>query len=149
MHTVHEVKQHVREVKERFDSNQRFHTVKKHVKRIYGIWQVIVLFFLSIVLIPLFLDQGIEHNLYSWLVPASIGIYLVITLIHFKLKPGFVKRYLETTATRLLIGVVTLATAFIFLATGILLWAEVLLCVSAVLYASFLQQVSFLRVIGL
>ena len=119
------------------------------MKRIYKIWQLIVLFFLSVVLIPLFLNQGIQHSLYAWLAPTSIAIYLIITLIHFKMKPSFVKRYLETTATRLLLGVVALAAAFICLGLGILLWAEVLLCVSAVLYASFLQQISFLKVIGL
>ncbi len=147
--TINKVKQHVKKVKARLDASKKFHTVKRHVKRIYGIWQAIVLLGISIVLIPVFLNQGLEHSIYSWLVPVSILLYLIITLIHFKLKPGFVKRYLETTATQLLLGTVALAAAFIFRALGIFLWAEVLLCVAAVLYAAFLQQISFLKVIGL
>jgi hypothetical protein len=123
--------------------------VKRHAKRAWKAWQVITLVLLSAVFVPVFLRQGTDHNFYALLVPGSILIYLVVTFIHLKLKPGFVKWYLESTATRLFLGLVSLAAAFLFLGVGLQLWGRVLLAASAVLYASFLQQVGFLRVIGL
>lgn len=123
--------------------------LKKGAKRLLFVWRAIVAIILSSILIPLFVSQGASRSFYTWAILPSLLGYLIITYIHLRLKKGAVKEYLERSATRLLLAMSSLALAFIMGALGIHLWTATLLVMSAVLYALFLQRLSFLRVIGI
>jgi len=125
------------------------HKMKKGAKRVLFVWRALVIVLLSAALIPLFLALGDDAAFYSWIIIPSVAVYLVLTIIHLRFKGGFVKEYLESTATRLFLGLTAVALAFIFLSLGNGPWAAALLVAGAVLYAMFLSRISFLRVIGL
>ncbi len=131
----------------------KLHRVKHHAFRIgkvaLSIWRAVVITLLSLILIPLFLKGVQQGAFYNYVIIPSIIVYLLLTYIHLKLKPGVVKRYLETTSTRLFWGIVTLAATFVLDGLTLHLAAHVCAVASAVCYAFVLQRITFLRFIGL
>ncbi len=123
--------------------------VKKGFTVAYGIWQAIVVTVIAIVLIPVFLANAENGNFYSWVITASLLTYVVVLLIMGKLKRGIVREYLEKTSFRLFLGMVVLTAAFLLHGLGQATLTQAALAAAAVLYAFFLQRITFLRLIGL
>lgn len=123
--------------------------VKRGVRRLLWIWRAITVILLSALLIPLFLANKENGTFYTWWVPISILIYLILTYVHLRLGKGFVKEHLEAMATRLLLGLVALAAAFILTMVTQQVAASVFLVMAGLLYAMAIQRVAFLRLIGL
>ncbi len=123
--------------------------VKKGFKTAYAVWQAIAITLIALALIPLFLLNLANGAFYTWMIIVSIAVYVVVILIMGYLKEGIVRRYLETTSFRLFLGMVVLAAAFLLDRLGLVAAAQAALVAAAVLYAFFLQRISFLRLIGL
>ena len=124
-------------------------TVKKGAKTMYNTWKIIVIILLSLAFIPLFLAGIDSRTFFSWWIMLSLLSYLLLTYWHLRLKKGKLKNYLEGMATKLLLAMSALVIAFLFTITGFVLITNSFLVLGAILYAIAIQNIFFLRVIGL
>ena len=126
------------------------HHVKRIAKRVLFVWEMVITIVFSIILIPIFVQSSEKFNFYKFVIIASLMVYCIFYLIGGQFKKGFFKDYFQTSSLRLLIAMSMLAFAFFFHILDMVLWDNVILVMAAVLYAYFLQRITFfLRVIGL
>lgn len=121
---------------------------KRRVSGIWNAWKLLVIIILCIILIPLAITQ--EHNtmLQLWIIAASLLVYIVLTTVSKKIR-GKIGKYLLNTAHRLLLGAIALSATVVLFRYELESWGRISIIASAILYAFFVQRISFLRVIGL
>ena len=124
-------------------------TVKEGAKTAYGIWKIIVIVLLSLALIPLFLAGTESKTFFSLWILISLLVYMILTYWHLRLKKGTMKEYIEGMATKLLFAMSALVIAFLFTLIPIYNIASIFLVLGGILYAITIQNIFFLRVIGL
>lgn len=112
-------------------------------------WRLLIVIIISFILVPFFLKQRSNDAFYLTTICSSLVGYFLILLISFGMKRGKIRRYIEHTSHTLLAGLILLTATFLMYAYGSPLWASLLITVAAILYASFLQRISFVKVIFL
>ncbi|MBR9693394.1 hypothetical protein GOV07_05750 [Candidatus Woesearchaeota archaeon] len=128
---------------------ENMETVKQGAKYAYGVWKIVIIVLLTLALVPLFIAGMRSRTFFSLWIMISLFVYLVLTYWHLRLKKGKMKEYLEDMATKLLFAMSSLVIAFLLTLVPIYSIASIFLVLGGILYAITIQNLFFLRVIGL
>lgn len=122
--------------------------IKKSLNGIWMAWKIIVIVILSAILIPLAITYEMNQEIMLWIVAGSLLGYILLAWTARKVR-GKIGKYLLGTGNRLLLAGLMLGISVTLFRFEINSWGRTSIIASAVLFAFFLQRISFLRVIGL